>query len=437
MSPQAIQILATVLKAVFVVLLVLSFVPFLIWLERKGASFIQDRIGPQRAALFGFIRLAGLVHIIADAIKLFFKEDVVPEHVEKFYYFLAPTITAMVALSTFAIVPFADHLVIGHIDIPMQVLDVNIGMIWFLAISSLAVYGIVFAGWASNSKYPLLGGVRSSAQLLSYEIPMGLSLVGSFIIWGTLNLNDIVRAQGALLYGVWPRWGIVLQPIGALIFMVCAFAETNRAPFDLAEGESELVAGYHTEYSSMKFGLFYFSEYIGMFVSSALITTLFFGGWQIPWLDTTRLMDWANPLLAIGLFVAGLAAFGSAWLLARHRARLLTRGFQDGREKESGLFSVVALVSGLVMWGCIWLVLTHPFPLWGRNVFAVVAQFGCFLTKVLFFCWVFVWVRWTLPRFRYDQLMNLGWKGLLPLALANIAVTGLVVLWLQHLGVAI
>lgn len=413
-------------KGLFTVIFSLSMVPVLVWLERKVSAIIQDRIGPNRASI-GFIRLGGLIHLVADALKMFFKEDIIPKNVNKFYYHLAPFIVAAVSLMTFATIPFADTLVIGEKSIPMQVLNIDAGLIWFFAIVSLSVYGVVFAGWSSNSKFPLLGGLRASSQMLSYEVPMGLSIIGMLMIYGTPHLNEIVTQQGELLWGVLPKWGIFMQPVAAIIFIICAFAETNRTPFDLAEGESELVAGYHTEYSSMKFGLFFMAEYVAMVVSSALITTLFFGGWQVPFFNTQALVENAKILTTSSMGFLAILSFFIMQNLMAYNKEYKTR-WKDARDMEASVFSVVFGLATVVFLAIGFGSMFFELPTWYGPIFAFAAQTGIFLLKVFLFCLFFIWVRWTLPRFRYDQLMNLGWKSLLPLALANIFVTGSVML---------
>ncbi|MBU6428544.1 MAG: NADH-quinone oxidoreductase subunit H, partial [Cyanobacteria bacterium REEB65] len=251
-------------RTILSLLVLLNFVPFMVWLERKGSAYIQDRPGPNRAALFGVFRLAGMAHVLADVIKLITKEDIIPEQVHGLYYRLAPLLAAMVPLLTFAIVPLADDLTIGGFTTPVSALRIEGGLLWFFAITSLAVYGIVFAGWASASKYSLLGGIRSTAQLISYEVSMALAVLGPILVFGTVQPNDIVRAQGHLLAGAIPEWGFLVQPVACVLFLIAAFAEINRIPFDLAEGEAELVAGYHTEYSGMRFGLFFMAEYMAL-----------------------------------------------------------------------------------------------------------------------------------------------------------------------------
>lgn len=313
--------------------MLLTVVPVMTWVERRGAAFIQDRLGPNRVGPWG------LLQPLADAVKLLFKEDVTPGHVSKGLYFLAPAVAVFVALSTFIVIPFAKAEGVTLFGVPLKGLivapDLNIGVLYLLALSSISVYGIVLAGWASNNKYSLLGGLRSSAQLISYELAMTLAVLGVLLANGDLRLATIVEHQAKL-------WNAVPQFLGFLVFLVAAFAETNRLPFDLAEAENELVAGYHVELSSMKFAAFMMSEYINMTTVSALATTLYLGGWNLP-----------------GVTVP------SGWL-------------------------------GLLL------------------------SFAIFFAKVGFLLWLFVWVRWTLPRFRFDQLMRLGWKGLIPLALLNL-----------------
>ncbi len=324
-----------------------------VWIERRGAGFIQDRVGPNRVTLFGF-RNAGLMQPIADALKLLVKEDFIPDKADRFLFYLAPALSMIPALLTFMVIPFGDVLVLGKYEIPLQVADLNVGVLFIFAVASLGVFGIVFGGWSPDNKYSILGGLRSSAQMISYEIAMGLSIVGILIVFESVRLNDIVRMQGDLLFGFLPRWGIVVQPLGFLLFFIASLAETNRIPFDLPEAEAEIVAGYHLEYSSFKFSMFFMAEYVNMMVASGFIVSLFLGGWQIPWLPTEVLVGKLGPLVTAAL------------------------------------------------------------------------QIGTFAAKLWFVMWLFVWLRWTLPRFRYDQLMGLGWRVMLPLALLNIFVTSIV-----------
>ncbi len=318
-------LLATLFKIALVMGVLLLSVAYLTWLERKVLADIQVRYGPSRVGPFG------LLQPLADGMKLLFKEDIVPANADRLIFFLAPALSMVPALIVFAVIPFGPSFVIT---------DVNIGLLYVFAVGSLGVYGIVLAGWASNSKYALLGGLRALAQMVSYELSLGLSVVGVVMMTGSLSLVDIVEAQSGTWYGIFPHWNIFPQFLGFVIFVVSSTAELNRAPFDLAEAETELVAGFHTEYSSMKFALFFMAEYAHMIAASAIATTLFLGGWQGPFLP---------PL--------------------------------------------------------IW-----------------------FLLKVFGFIFLFVWLRATLPRFRYDQLMRFGWKFLLPLALANVVLTAAAIL---------
>ncbi len=335
-------IITSAVKAFVVFFVVLNTVPLLVYLERRVSAFIQDRIGPNRVGPLGILQP------LADALKFIFKEDIVPPHANRWLYILAPAFAVIPALMTMAVVPFGHVLTVGGREIPLIVADVNVGILFVFALTSLGVYGIVLAGWASNNKYSLLGGLRSSAQMISYELSMGLSVIGVLMLSGSLRLTDVVMDQSG-----W-YWYVVKQPIGAIVFLIASYAETNRLPFDLPEAETELVAGYHTEYSAMKFALFFMAEYAAMITASALTVTLFFGGWQLPYY-----LEWGR--------------------------------------------SLPTLVRELI-------------------------PIGVFTFKTGFFLFLFIWVRWTFPRFRYDQLMSFGWKVLLPLALLNVFLTGVFML---------
>ena len=334
-------VLLRVLGPVLVILLVL---PIPMWVERRGAGLIQDRPGPNRVGPFG------LLQPLADAVKFFMKEDIVPASADRFLFVIAPGIAVFSALTTFAVIPYGATATIAGREVPLIGADVSIGILYLFALTSLSVYGIVLAGWSSNNKFSLIGGIRSSAQIISYELAMTTAAAGVILTAGSFRLTDVVAMQAGTWFGFVPRWNVFPQFLGFVVFYVATFAETNRVPFDLPEAEAELVGGYHTEYSSMKFAMFFMAEYVNMIVASALTVTLFFGGWTLP-------------------------------------------GF-------------------------------HP-----QGLAGVLLSVAIFAAKTAFFVWVFVWVRWTLPRFRYDQLMRLGWKALLPLALANLLWAAGLVVW--------
>lgn len=414
--------LITVLQVLLGVGVALSIAPLLIWLERKGSAYIQDRPGPERAAV-GPLRMAGLLHVVADAVKLFTKEDIEPAGAKRFFYFLAPMIVVAIGFTNFSIVPWfgaMDFRPWGGPFIHGAAFDIDAGLLWFFAVASLTVYGVIFAGWSSNSKYSLLGAMRASAAVLSYEIPLGLSVVGAMMLYGTANLGQIVAWQGT------HTWGVFYQPLGFILFIVCAFAEINRVPFDLAESESELVAGYHTEYTGMKFGMFFLAEYLALTVSACMLVTLFLGGWQVPFMNSGFLATHAKEILAWSFGIAFTGALAATAVLLNKWAHELGR-WGDWRDHEWAILALLVLGGGVTALALLFGVLAVELPAWAGVAFAGLAQFGAFMAKVGFICWVFVWVRWTLPRFRYDQVMNLGWRSLLPLALANILVTGVAI----------
>ena len=365
---ELIQLIA--LKVLFAFLMVgavMTMAGYSVLAERKVSAWMQGRVGPNRTVLplVGYIPILGsllkglgIFQPLADGLKFLFKEEIVPGHVNKFYYYLAPIVALVPALTTMTVLPFGEFLDSDGNAVPLILADLDIGILFVLAVSSLGVYGIVLAGWSSNSKYPFLGGIRSSAQMISYELAMGLSLLPVFL-WvsepgtsaSSLSLVEIVRSQNA------STWLLIIQPLSALIFLIALFAETNRLPFDMPESETDLVGGFHTEYGSFKFGIFFVAEYAHIVIGSAIFTLLFLGGWNfLPWIDNPWPANWLGSLI------------GTVWFLA----------------KTIGL---------------------------------------------IFF---FIWIRWTLPRFRYDQVMQLGWTKLLPLALANLIFYVLIVTWLDQ-----
>jgi NADH-quinone oxidoreductase subunit H len=342
--PLSIFILVSVIKSMIVLGLLLTADAYTVWLERKVVGHMQNRWGPSRVGPFGLLQPA------ADGLKFFFKEDLTPPHVYKPLFLAAPMLSLICALTSISVVPFGNSITIGGWSIPLQITDLDIGLLLVLGVTSMGVYGVALAGWSSNNKYSLLGGLRASAQMVSYEIALGLSLVGVLIQSGSFSLRTIVDAQGGHFWGFIPRWNIFTgQIFGFFVYLMAAYAETNRVPFDLPEAETELVAGYHTEYSSMKFAMFFIAEYANMITVGCLATLLFFGGWH-------------GPLFGPPLLEAVLPLF---W----------------------------------------------------------------FAAKVFCFLFLYIWVRGTLPRFRYDQLMSFGWKFLLPVAIANLLATAIAVAW--------
>lgn len=356
------EITAMIAKVAAVVLVLLHVVPIMVWVERRGSALMQNRRGPNRVGPLG------LFQSIADVVKFMFKEDFIPGHVtEKLIFIIAPAILLIPAFMTFAVIPFGGEIKIGEYLVSLRISDLDVGILYIFSIASLGIYGIIMAGWSSNNKYSLLGSLRSSAQMISYEISLGMSILGLVMTSGSLDLNDIVKNQSQVLLSLGgleiSKWGFLTQPLGFVIFLTAAYAETNRLPFDLPEGESEIVGGYHTEYGSMKFALFFMAEYINMTVASAMITTLFFGGYLL--------------LPGMSLLIDPIANALTGW-------------------------SHIAVPQELA---------------------TTILQVVSFAIKTIFFMWLFVWVRWTLPRFRYDQLMDLGWKVMIPLSLLNVVLT--------------
>ena len=326
---------------VVVFLVSLGIAAYSTYAERKIAAFLQDRVGPDRAGPFG------LLQPVADGVKMFMKEEIIPTHADKGLFILGPSIMMMTACMTGVVIPWGSTLIINGTDYPVQITDLNIGILYIFGVVSIGVYGIMIGGWASNNKYSLMGAIRASSQMISYELAMGRAIIALVMTTGTLSIGEIVKQQQGM------HWNVFVQPLGFVLFIVCAFAECNRTPFDLPECETELVGGYHTEYSSMKLGFYLFAEYINMFISSAIIASLYFGGYNFPFIDQLGLPH-----------------------------------------------NVLTLLGTLIFFG-----------------------------KVFFFIFFFMWVRWTLPRFRYDQLMHVGWRVMIPLALFNILLTAVIVLW--------
>jgi NADH-quinone oxidoreductase subunit H len=405
-------------------LLAVGLTPLFVWWERRVSGFMQDRSGPNRCNI-GPFRLGGLIQSFADMLKLVFKEDFTPSHIKyKFFFTIAPCIVFLCSFLTFAVIPFADVLVIDGKENIMSAIPNELGIMWFIAFAGLSVYGIILGGYSSGSKYGLLGSIRASAQVISYEAAMGLSIISMILSYGSIHLTDMVNAQAGTYLGVIPMWGIFIQPLAAIIFIICAFAETNRAPFDLAEGESELVAGYHTEYSAMRFGLFQVGEYAAMSASSAIIVTLFFGGYQVPWLDTHVIQSNINYVIVALIILLPIKVFIlTKWMKKNNRAI----GTNKSREKETKILTIAFWSIVLFIIAILISFLITGLGTNGVNIATAVIQVGTFLVKFFMMAFVYIWVRWTVLRFRYDQLQMLGWKVLIPLALLNIVVTAIVI----------
>jgi NADH-quinone oxidoreductase subunit H len=356
-----VDLIITLIKILFIFAITVGFfAPVLTWVERKQSALMQDRIGANRADIMGFTAL-GLFHIIADALKMFTKEDFIPDGANKFLHTMSPIIALVPALLTFAVVPFGGQYTLFDKEVNLVISDLDVGLLFVFAIASLATYGYVIAGWSSNNNWSLLGSMRTASQMISYEVTMGLTIIGVLMVYQSMKLTEI----GAIQENFW-MWGIFLQPLGFIMFLTASIAENKRIPFDAPEAESELVAGYFTEYSGLKFGMFFMAEFIEMVTIGAIMTILFLGAWHIPFLTTATLLSW---------------------------------------------FDILGTT--------------------GANLVVMLIHVGVFFAKVIFFIWLQMIIRWTLPRFRYDQIMKLGWKILLPLSLANILITGLVILALN------
>ncbi|MDQ6699031.1 MAG: NADH-quinone oxidoreductase subunit H [Acidobacteriota bacterium] len=392
-------IIITLIKVGVVAFVLMTTLAYLQWVERKVIAHVQVRMGPSRVGPHG------LLQPLADVIKLITKEGVIPPHVNKVFYLMAPFLAVFMALLSISVIPFGSEIKVLGYTTWMQLTDLNVGVLFILAISSMGVYGIALGGWASNNKYSLLGGLRSSAQMISYELPMSLAIASPLLIVGTLSLREIVQAQAGFNFYFLPRWTIFAGPfpqvISFFIFLIAAFAETNRIPFDLPEAENELVAGFHTEYSSMKFAAFFMAEYANMITVSSMATILFLGGWE-PLFPTQFGSNFIAPAI---FFFAGAICFYHGL----HPARPFDR------------FTLP--VFGIVFFGLALLFLV-PF------LQAALMPLFWFLAKTGFLLFLFIWIRATLPRFRYDQLMGFAWKFLFPAALFNLLLTSFLVAWL-------
>lgn len=412
---------ASVLIA-FSLVVVFQIIPVMIWGERKVCAYIQDRVGPNRAALFGTIRAGGFFHTITDALKLLTKEDIRPVKANRFLYLLAPFLVVAPVLLTLAVLPWADDVRLpdGRV-ISMQIARLDVGLLYIFAVAGLTVFGILLAGWASNNKYSLLGGLRAASQLVSYEVALTLSAVSLMVTFETVRLDLMIEQQGG---SPW-MWGLRMQPLAFVLFLVATFAESNRVPFDLPEGESELVAGYHTEYTGLKFAIFMMAEYVHMIVAAVVIAAVFFGGWQVPFLPTTELKASIVPVLQVFFGAGALGALFFS-ILCWLRFFKGPRRWRGRGDFEPAVWGVLLLV-GAVKLAVLALVFVPMIPAGLVPWAAAFVQFNALMAKAAFFLFLFLWVRWSLPRFRFDQVMRLGWKMLMPLALLNIVVTAAVV----------
>lgn len=418
-------IIMTLLPIILMFVLSLGLIPILIWMERRVSAMIQHRKGPNRCNIKG-IRLGGIIQSIADVIKLVFKEEFYPGHIKnRFIYLLAPGIVFVAAFLTFAVLPFADDIVIGDQSYAMQALPIELGILWFVALSGIAIYGIILAGWSSHNKFGILGSLRATAQMISYEIAMGLAIISMILTYNSIDFNDMVHFQSQTFFGFIPAWGIVIQPLAAIIFIVTAFAETNRAPFDVAEGESEIVAGFHTEYSSMKFALFFMGEYIAMNSAAAIIVTIFLGGYNLPWISTEMMLHSPQTLIISTMVtLAVIFVLLMRWIYKNNRRKgvMCHQRYVEMKFFLSSLLIFLIVIESLLLW----LYLQNAQGVAISSMVAVI-QVTVFIIKLFIIDTFFVVVRWTFPRFRYDQIQHLGWYILLPLALANIFITALFV----------
>ncbi len=395
-------LIVSAIKVVVLTFIVLTSLAYLTWLERKVVAHIQSRVGPMRVGPHG------LLQPLADGVKFLFKEDPTPAGVDRFVYYFAPFLALAVALITLAVIPFGprDISIFGYTT-SLSISEPGIGILFIFAVTSIGVYGIALAGWASNSKYPLLGGLRSSAQMVSYELALTLSVVGVLLVAGTFNLREIIEQQSGHLWGFVPNWYVFTAPlpqiVGFLCYLTAAIAETNRVPFDLPEAETELVAGFHTEYSSFKFAMFFMAEYANMITVSCIATILFFGGWHSPFPESMYGVTKYLPSLLLG--VLGLIVFVDGVRYYTLLGKIVLPVLGTALVGLSLLFAFVPVVTDFVQ-GPFWL-----------------------LGKVFLFLFFYIWMRGTLPRFRYDQLMAFGWKFLLPVAIANVVLTSLAVVW--------
>ncbi len=422
------SIVVAVTAFVLGALLALLTIPVLVWLERRIASLVQDRLGPNRTNVFGF-RLGGVVQSFADVVKLLLKEEYYPSHIKKgrWLFMLAPVITFAAALLAFMAIPFADTLHIDGEALRVQALPIDYGVLWYLAIGAIGVLGVIFGGWMSHNKYALLGATRAGSMVISYELPLGLSIVSFIVTYNTMDFNAMVQWQSGTFFGFLPAWGIFVQPLAAIILIISLFAETNRNPFTVAEGESEIVAGYMTEHTAMKFAMYFMGEYVAMNTASAVIITVIFGGYQVPWVSTEMMLaHFSGFALSLMIAIPVIVFLLIRWMRKNNTVRP-TVSTDSGRNFETKVLSIALIGMTLLIEAILlYLAFFANSPL-GESISVMLFQIVVFVVKLMAFNIFFILIRWTVPRFRYDQVQHLGWYYLLPLALLNLFVTALVV----------
>ena len=421
-------ILTAVFSLILGALLALLTIPVLVWMERRVAGLVQDRLGPNRTNIFGF-RLGGVVQSFADVVKLVLKEEYIPAHIRtgRWLFLLAPVISFSAAFLAFMVIPFADTLNINGESLRIQALPIDFGVFWYLAIGAVGVLGVIFGGWMAHNKYALLGAVRAGSMMISYELALGLSMLAFILSYDTVDFNAMVQAQSATVLGFLPAWGVVIQPVAALILIIALFAETNRNPFTVAEGESEIVAGFMTEHTAMKFAMYFMGEYVAMNTASAVIITTLFGGYQLPYLDTAALLEHFRAFgIALMLFLPLFVIVFIRWMRRNNRVRQSV-STDGGRAFETKVLSIALIGMTLFLELIIgYLSFFNATPLW-HELSITLFQIAVFVLKLMAFNLFFILVRWTLPRFRYDQVQRLGWYYLLPAALLNLMLTAIII----------
>jgi len=426
------SIVVAVAAFVLGALLALLTIPVLVWLERRIASLVQDRIGPNRTNIFGF-RLGGVVQSFADVVKLLLKEEYYPSHIRmgRWLFMLAPVITFSAALLAFMAIPFADTLHIDGEALRIQALPIDFGVFWYLAIGAIGVLGVIFGGWLSHNKYALLGATRAGSMVLSYELPLGLSILAFIMTYDTIDFNAMVQWQSGTFFGFLPAWGILVQPLAAIILIVSLFAETNRNPFTVAEGESEIVAGYMTEHTAMKFAMYFMGEYVAMNTASAVIITVIFGGYQLPWVSTEMMLGHFSLFAVTLMLVLPVFIFFFIRWMQKNNTVRPTVSTDGGRNFETKVLTI-ALIAMTVLIEVILLYLAFiSDSALADSIAVMLFQIVVFVLKLMAFNIFFIIIRWTVPRFRYDQVQHLGWYYLLPLSLLNLFITALVVVGVQ------